>query len=188
MKSKLSMIMVFAIVLMLGCSKKEIEDATDETIVASAGTADITLKAGNSTFKLIGSCGWAVAANVKYIGAKHTDNNLRVFSANFSIDELPTKTTTYTLVESNANDKDVTHVSMSITQLTGNKLFSYVSSNTSGKLTLVVDGNKVTANLSGITLQPTILTDIQKLMYTSENVGDFANAGALSGTLTLYRK
>jgi hypothetical protein len=161
-----------------GCSK----DETTTPVTPTAGTADITLTAGGQQFKVKGPCGWASAGGTNYIGANQESNNLRTFSAFFNIKTPPSTTTTYVLVD-DALDTDPTHIAMSISELSGSKLTEWSSGDTSGKLTLVVSGNKITANLSGITLQPTTNAGF----YTSGNVGDFANPGVLTGTLTFYK-
>lgn len=148
-----------------------------------AGEAKITLTAGGQEFKVFGPCGWATALGTHYIGANQSDNNLRTFSSYFNISELPSSTTTYTLVE-DSSDTDPTHITMNITEISGSKLTEWSSKNTSGKLILVVEGSKITANLAGITLYP----QTNSGAFTNGNVGAFANNGILTGTLTFYKK
>jgi hypothetical protein len=148
----------------------------------TTGTADITLTAGGQEFKVKGPCGWASAGGNNYIGANQESNNLRTFSAFFNIPTPPSATTTYILVD-DALDTDPTHITMSISEISGSKLTEWSAGNTSGKLTLVVSGNKITANLSGITLQPATSAGA----FTLGNVGAFANPGVLTGTLTFYK-
>lgn len=160
------------------CQKDE-EMPGDDEGSAGGGKAAITLTAGGEQYKIEGPCGWASALGTKYIGANDAANNLKTFSAFFNIDNPPAKTTTYTLV-GDVNDEDPTHIRMNITEIRGSSLFEYTSTNTSGKLTLVVSGNKVTADLSGITLKPT--TD-ENPIFPSLNTGAFSKTGTLSGTL-----
>jgi hypothetical protein len=176
----LTQIFIILIVLYAAMACGKTETATPAT--PTAGTADITLTAGGQEFKIKGPCGWASAGGTNYIGANHTDNNLRTFSAFFNIATLPSTTTTYILVD-DALNTDPTHITMSISEISGSKLTEWSAGNTSGKLTLVVSGNKITANLSGITLQPATSAGA----FTLGNVGAFANPGVLTGTLTFYK-
>lgn len=149
------------------------------------GIADITLAAGGQEFKVNGPCGWASAAGVKYIGANQSGNNLKAFSTYFNIQDLPSQTTSYVLVE-DVQDTNPNHITMNLTEIipgTPATLKEWSSINTSGNLTLVVEGNKVTANLSGIVLK----AGTGAVGYNNGNVGAFANNGTLSGTLTFYK-
>jgi hypothetical protein len=170
----LHMMMTFSLEL---CQKDE-EIANDDES-AGAGKANIILTAGGEQYKINGPCGWASALGTKYIGANDAGNNLKTFSAFFNIDNPPAKTTTYTLVD-DVNDEDPTHIRMNITEIRGSSLFEYTSTNTSGKLTLVVSGNKVTADLSGIILKP---STGENPIFPSLNTGAFSKTGTLSGTL-----
>ncbi len=180
MKTKITSILMITLlgILSLSCSK----DDDNASPTNAVGSADITLTAGGQPFKVTGPCGWAVAGGANYIGATHAENSQRTFAAFFNITTLPTVTTTYTLVES-VVDTDPSHITMNITQIAGSTLTEWSSKNTSGTLTLVVDGNKITANLAGITLYPQTSSGA----FTNGNVGAFANNGTLSGTLTFYR-
>ncbi|MES2748498.1 MAG: hypothetical protein V4648_08960 [Bacteroidota bacterium] len=147
------------------------------------GSADITLTAGGQQFKVVGPCGWAVAGGANYIGANHNTNSQRVFSSYFNISTLPTVTTTYTLKEYDVNDNNPTHITMNMSEIAGSTLTEWSSKDSSGTLTLVVNGNTVTANLAGITLYPQTSGGV----FTNGNTGAFANNGTMSGTLTFYR-
>lgn len=156
------------------CSK---DDNAPPYYAAPAGLADITLTTTEGTeYKLNGPCGWAYAAGVGYIGANQSDNSLKAFSADTNLTTLPTVTTTYTLTD-DILDEDPTKITMHITEFNGGSSFtswdSYVGS---GTLTLVVTGNKVTADLSGISLHA-----------ADNNEAPYNFNGTLSGTLTFYR-
>ncbi|MCY1373334.1 hypothetical protein D9M69_606020 [compost metagenome] len=71
---------------------------------------------------------------------------------------------------------------MNITEIKSGGMFEYTSTNTSGKLTLVVSGKKITVNLDGIILKPTT----ESMIYKSLNTGAFSQPGTLSGTLEFY--
>lgn len=179
-------IFTYAVIAFFGLLTVSCDSGNDDTAlipIPAAGSADITLTAGGQQFKVIGPCGWAVAGGANYIGANHQGNNLKTFAAFFNISQLPTVTTTYTLVE-DETDTNPTHITMNISEISGSTLTGWNSKNTSGSLTLVVNGNTVTANLSGITLYP----ETNHGFYTNGNTGAFANNGALSGTLTFYRE
>ena len=170
--------------LMMSCKKDEKKPGSPTPPpVAEEGQADITLTMpAGEVYQLNGPCGWASAAGTNYIGANHASNNLKTFSSYFNISELPAQTTSYTLVE-DGTDTDPTHITMNITEINGDTLTAWHSKTTSGTLTLVVNGNVVTANLAGITLYP----ETNPGFFTSGNVGAFSNNGALSGTLTFYK-
>ncbi len=186
---------IFSITLILTASacKKKSETTTTPTPSSTTTTttgapvqvsaATITVTSGAQTTTITGSCGWASAGGVHYIGAHDQNKNLRIFDATFNIENPPAQTTTYTLVAYNVNDTDPTHVSMSISEQIGNGLLEWDSSNSSGTITLVVTGNKVTVDLSGITLP----AQTNSGFFTNLNTGDYANAGVLSGSLTFYK-
>lgn len=187
-------ILLLAVVL-LACKKKDKDQQNDPTPLSTTtggsttggpvqtSVATITVTSGTKTTTLSGPCGWAVAGGVKYIGANDQANNKRVMEASFNIQDLPAQTTTYTLVAYDVNDTDPAHVSMSFTEISGNSLLQWSSGSTSGNLTLVVTGNKVTVDLSGITLK----AQTNSGFYTNLNTGEYANPGVLSGTLTFYK-
>lgn len=183
-------------IVLLACKKKDKDQQKDPTPLTTTTTggsttsgpvqtsvATITVTSGTKTTVLSGPCGWAVAGGVKYIGANDQVNTKRVMEASFNIPDLPAQTTTYTLVAYDVNDTDPTHVSMSFTEIIGNGLLEWTSVSTSGNLTLVVSGNKVTVNLSGISLK----AQTNSGFYTNLNTGEYANPGLLSGTLTFYK-
>jgi hypothetical protein len=170
--------------MLMSCKKDEKKPVSSTTPpVTEEGSADITLTMPTGeVYQLNGPCGWATAAGTNYIGANHSSNNLRTFSAFFNISELPSQTTSYTLVE-DGSDTDPTHITMNITEINGDTLTEWHSQTTSGTLTMVVTGNEINVNLSGITLYP----QTNPGFFTSGNVGAFANSGALTGTLTFYK-
>jgi hypothetical protein len=170
--------------LLISCKKDEKKPTSaTPTPTTEEGHADIALTMPNGeVFQLNGPCGWAVAGGVNYIGANHSSNNLRAFSTNFNITELPSQTTSYILVD-DESDTDPTHITMSITEINGDTLTSWSSKTTSGTLTMVVNGNKITVNLAGISLYP----QTNSGFFINGNVGAFANDGALTGTLTFYK-
>lgn len=160
--------------VLMACKKDDKKPATT-TPAAQEGQADITLTLTNGQlFQLNGPCGWATSMGVNYIGANHAANNLKVFEATFNLTELPSQTTTYTLVD-NQFDEDPTHIWMTLTEIMGSSYVEWTSHDASGTLTLVVDGNHVTANLNGITLE------------AGSNAAPYNASGVLSGTLSLYK-
>lgn len=182
--------LLFVVSAFITCSNNDEGSGNnnDNNNPAEEGVANITLTAGNEQYKINGSCGWAVAMDSHYIGANDADNNLKTFSSFFNISELPSQTTTYTLVKApewDEEDNDPTHIWMNITEIRGgNGLFEYTSDDASGTLTLVVTGNKVTVDLNGIVLQP---NPGDNPIFENLNVGAFSNSGTLSGSLEFYR-
>jgi len=161
----------------LACKKDDKKPGGSSTApVTQEGHAEITLNLTNGeVFQLSGPCGWATAAGVHYIGASHSTNNLRAFETLFNLEELPDQTTTFTLVDDQF-DEDPTHIYMNITEIIGSTWVEWTSHDASGQLTLVVNGNTVTADLSGINLEA-----------GSTNAAPLNANGNLSGTLTLYK-
>lgn len=175
---KTTLLVAFISIFTISCSK---DDDDNSSTTSGEGVANITLTAGGQEFKINGPCGWATFGGTKYIGANDANNSQRAFSTYFNTD-LPTATTTYTLVEDSL-DENPTHITMNITEIVGSKLTSWNSTDASGTLTIVVSGNKYTVDLSGIVLAPNTSTS----GFENGNVGAFANNGTLSGTLTFYK-
>lgn len=180
--------LAFVTALSFSCKKEDANptNGTSGTVTNPEGVADITLTAGGQEFKLNGPAGWASAGGTKYIGANQNGNNLKTFAAYFNIDELPSVTTSYTLV-ADALDTDPNHITMHLVEITPGTpatLTEWNSDTTSGTLTLVVEGKKVTANLSGITLKAGQGT----VGYTNGNTGAFSNDGNLTGTIVFYKE
>jgi len=171
------LILAVAIIgLFTGCSKDD-NNNNVPAYVAPQGIADITLTTtGGEEFKLNGPCGWAYAAGVGYIGANQTGDNLKTFSVDTNLTALPATTTTYTITD-DVLDEDPTKITMHLVKFNGGSSFTsfdgYVGS---GTLTLVVEGNKVTADLSGIDLEADAANPVP---YTQD--------GTLSGTLKFYK-
>lgn len=182
--------LLFAVSAFIACSNNDEGSSNNDdnnNPPTEAGVANITLTAGGEQYKITGPCGWAVAMDQHYIGANDANNNLKTFSSFFNITELPSQTTTYTLVKSpewDEEDNDPTHIWMNITEIRNGGLFEYSSDNNSGTITLVVTGNKVTVDLAGIVLQP---YDGSSPIYDNLNIGAFSNPGTLSGTLEFYK-
>ncbi len=190
---KITIIFISAFVVFASCKKKtpseqgEVPAATATTSTTTSVTpvsvASITLTSGSKTMVISGSCGWSLAGGVNYIGANDQTKTLRVFEASFNIQTLPSQTTTYTLVAYNSIDTNPAHVSMSFSEQISGGLFDWDSSNSSGTMTIVVSGNKYSVNLAGISLS----AQTNSGFYTNLNVGEYANAGMLTGTLVFYK-
>lgn len=170
------LILAVAIIGMFANCDKSDDNATP-IYVAPAGVADVTLTTtGGEEFKLSGPCGWAYAGGVGYIGANQTGDNLKTFSVDTNLTALPATTTTYTITD-DALDEDPTKITMHFVKFNGGSSFTsfdgYVGS---GTLTLVVEGNKVTADLSGIDLEA-----------ADGNPAPYNLDGSLTGTLTCYK-
>lgn len=181
-------LLVFVATGLIACSNSDDSNGNgpDDQNPAQQGTANIILTAGGEQYKITGPCGWAEAMDTHFIGANDGSNNLKTFSSFFNLESLPSQTTTYTLVKSpdwDEEDHDPTHVWMNITEIRNGGLLEYNSDNASGTLTMVVEGNKITVDLSGIVLQPSEGSPI----YENLNVGAFSNPGTLSGTLEFYK-
>lgn len=154
---------------LLSCKKDKIEDS-------QPGTADVTITMGSQQMHVKGPCGWASAAGVNYIGANHETNNLRVFGISFNIENPPTATTTYTLVDDQL-DESPAHVTAYFTEVQGSTFIEWTSFDGSGNVTLQVSGKKITVNLDGIVFEP-----------HNGNAAPYNANGTLSGSLTFYRE
>ena len=178
--------LILTIACSLSCKNKNTTSTPTPTPAAiPPGIADVTVTSGSATTKLNGPCGWAAGVNSNFIGANDNALIKRILSINFNIPNLPSQTTTYKLVASSDNDGTTANiVSMSFTEISGNSnLLSWDSISTSGNVTLVVSGNKVTVNLAGITLK----SQTNSGFFTNLNVGELAKPGVLSGTLIFYK-
>jgi hypothetical protein len=175
--------------LFSSCKKKgtnTVQTTTQSSNVSPSNptpVANVIVTAGGQNFTLNGACGWAVAGGVHYIGAQDATVGTRALEIDFNVDELPTQTTTYTIVQNDYTNTNPTEVSISIAEITGNTLTSWKSSATSGTLTVVVTGNKISIDLSAIVLDP----EQPSSFYTNGNVGAFSQSGIMSGTLTFYK-
>ncbi len=176
------LVLFFAVLAIIAaCNKNDAAPNNTPTPAQEESGSNITLTAGGQEFKIIGPCGWASAGGTHYIGSNHSENNMRTFATYFNIENPPTQTTTYTLVE-DVLDTDPTHITMNIAEISNNTLIEWFSTTTSGTVTLVVEGNKITVDLTGIVLNP----QTNSGFFTNGNVGAFANPGTLSGTLVFY--
>lgn len=165
-----------AMIGMFACSKDD-DNNPAPFYQAPSGVADITLTTtSGAEFKLNGPCGWAYAAGVGYIGANQENDALKTFSIDTNLAELPTTTTTYTITD-DALDEDPTKVTMHLVQFNGGGGFtSFDGYSASGTVEFVVNGNEVTVDLSGISLEA-----------DESNVAPYNQNGILSGTLKCYR-
>jgi hypothetical protein len=195
---KISAIILLVLVLstsLIACKKKK-ENTTTTTSSGGGSTtsaptpttgvsvANITVTTGSVTTTLTGPCGWAVAGGVNYIGANDQTLTQRAFAINFNIPNPPSQTTTYSIVASASNNGTSANiVDMSFAEIAGNSSLAWNSTNSSGSVTLVVSGNKVTVNLAGITLT----AQTNSGFFTNLNVGELAKPGVLSGTLVFYK-
>lgn len=196
---KITTFLILAVLLstsLVACKKKK-ENTTTTPANTSGGSttsaptpttgvsiANITVTTGSVTTTLTGPCGWAVAGGVNYIGANDQTLTQRVCAINFNIPNPPSQTTTYSIVASASNNGTSANiVDMSFAEIAGNNLLEWSSTNTSGSVTLVVSGNKVTVNLAGITLK----AQTSSGFFTNLNVGELAKPGVLSGTLVFYK-
>jgi len=207
MKKYLIFVTTVAISLLSArCSDKK--SATEELGFKNTydGTINATLTAGGKEFKVIGACGTLEAGygdkKVKQIAGNHGEVPTRAMTISFVNNELPTKTTKYTIVKAKkmgeAPDADATHVTIWIGEII-NKYengqivsitnTSWTSDNNSGQITINVTGNKITANLQGITLKPRTAADnpFPSKLDVLGNTGAFANAGKLSGTIEISK-
>ncbi len=196
---KISTIIVLVVLIstsLLACKKKNENTTTTSTGTGSGSTtsaptptnppsvANITVTSGTVTTTITGPCGWAVAGGVNYIGANDQVLTQRAFAINFNVPNPPSQTTTYSIVASASNNGTSANiVDMSFAEIAGNSSLAWNSTNNSGSVALTVSGNKVTVNLSGITLT----AQTNSGFFTNLNVGELAKPGVMSGTLVFYK-
>ncbi|QEC44583.1 hypothetical protein [Pseudobacter ginsenosidimutans] len=194
-------------VLVVYSSGKKIEPAEPHISNTYDGTVNATLTAGGKEFKVTGSCGTLEAGfgdkKVKKIAGNHKEVPTRAINITFLDNQLPTKTTKYTIVKARkigeARDTDPSHVTIWIGEIINKyeagKIVSttntsWYSSNNSGQITINVNGNKITASLDGIVLKPRTAADnpIPSKLDVLGNTGAFASDGKLSGTIDIAKK
>ncbi|MET6996276.1 hypothetical protein [Chitinophaga defluvii] len=170
------------------------------------GTINATLTAGGKEFKVVGACGTLEAGygdkKIKKIAGNHGAVPTRAMTISFVNNELPAKTTKYTIVKAKkigeAPDPDPTHVTIWVGeiinkyengQIVSTTNTSWTSDNNSGQITINVNGNKMTVNLEGITLKPRTAADnpFPSKLDVLGNTGAFASNGKLSGTIDISK-
>ncbi len=187
MKTLKNTFAILLAILILSCSKDK-ETTTPDQNTIPAGTADIKITAGQVNKTIVGTCGWSNVQGVNFVAAKDNNNSTRILNIDFNIPAPPSETTTYIIKSASDNSTDPKHVKMSFTEIVGNTLFIW-NSNTdlslflNKQLKVVVEGNKVSIDLNGITLKAQ--TDAG--LFTNGNVGEFAKVGELTGTLIFYK-
>lgn len=165
-----------AVIGMFTACDKDDDNNAGGSNTPPAGVANITLTTtGGAEFKLNGPCGWAFAGGVGYIGANQEGDALKTFSVDTNLTALPTETTTYTITD-DVLDEAPNKITMHFTQFSGSSFTSYDGFVGSGTLTLVVNGNEITADLSGIDLEA-----------ETGNPAPYNVDGTLSGALKFYR-
>ena len=170
-------LLLFAAIIGMFTACDKGDDNVQNFYQAPSGTADITLTTtpGGTEFKLNGPCGWAYAAGVGYVGANQLNDSSKAFSIDTNLTELPTETTTFTITN-DIFDEDPLKVSIHFIDFEDSGYTSFDGFIGSGTVTFVVEGNKVTVNLAGVTLRA---DDANDAPYNQD--------GALTGTLTFYR-
>lgn len=175
MKNKIKLILPILIVL-IACTKKDDNKKTTNSNGNPAGIAKLVLKYETDSIVLNGSCGWASAGGVKYIGCKDDNNSLRVVDITFNIDELPNSNTTYNIKATDFSDTLKSNVNLNFTEMIGGTFVEWNSNDNSGNITLVIEGKKVTANLVNI-----------KLSAGTDNAVKYNKEGTLNGNIVFYK-
>ena len=91
---------------------------------------------------------------------------------------MPSATSSYTIVKSNIEDKDDSHVSISYADMRSTSTMIWESDDKTGKLDFVVNGNEIKCTFSNLTLQPS-------MMY---NKGEQDGTATISGNLIIFSK
>lgn len=148
------------------------------------GLGNIKIKSGTATTEITGESVWETIIDESFLFLSDQTNTNRGLIISFNVSHPPTRTTTYKIVE-NASEEDPNQIDIVFSEYktVNNKisLLQWSSTDQSGELTLVVNGDKVTANLDGIVLKPRLIST----GFDSLNIGEYAKPGTLYGSFYL---
>ncbi len=153
----------------------EIKSSTAEQ--GKAGKGKISLQCNGKTFEINGVCGAVTSMGTLTITVPDDSFPAKAFMINFTNDKMPSATSSYSIVQSNIDDKDDSHVSLSYADMRSTSTMIWESDNKTGKLDFVVNGNEIKCSFSNLTLQP-------NMMY---NKGELNSNATISGELTIYK-
>lgn len=185
-----SIIIIFASILFfIACKSKtdttattSVQENMDEIKSTTAtqgkeGRGKITLQCNGNTYEINGICGAVNSMGTLTIAVPDDSFPAKTFTINFTTDKMPEATTSYTIVGSVYDDKDVNHVSIGYNDMRQAKPMIWEGDNKTGKLDFVVNGNEIKCSFTNLKLQPS-------MMY---NKDDVAAPATISGDLTIYK-
>jgi hypothetical protein len=153
----------------------EIKSSTAEQ--GKAGKGKIILQCNGKTYEINGVCGAVTSMGSLTIAVPDDSFPAKTFMINFTTDKLPETSSSYSIVKSNIDDKDASHVSLSYADMRSTSTMIWESDDKTGKLDFTVNGNEIKCSFSNLTLQPS-------MMY---NKGELNTAATLSGELIIYK-
>lgn len=183
---KKSFILLFLMVLLNSCSTSSDDDLTEIPLLADKNLTEnvVQVKSGSAITKIDGDCTWETIIEDSFIFLTDKTITNRALIISLNLSEMPTETTTYTIV-GDPYDEDPLHIDLTfseyITQNNKTKLLQWNSTNESGEVTFVVDNDKISVNFNDIVLAPRL----ESIGFESLNVGEYAKPGVLSGNITL---
>lgn len=120
MKALKTILAITVLALTISCGGENKETPSPEPPAATAGVANITLKAGTATKTIVGTCGWAKALGNNYVAGNDANKPTRILNIDFNVDGPPSQTTKYKIVSSADNvDKKPTDVVISFAEIDG---------------------------------------------------------------------
>jgi hypothetical protein len=174
---KKNTITMYALLMLLVVTNSSCKKGGDSDPNGKVGNGTATLVVSNSastTYTINGSCTFNDFTSSINIVDATTGTNICSVLLN---EALPATTKTYTLVKSDINDENVNHATMDFSLITNSSITDWSSDNSSGTVTLNVNGNAINCTFNNIVLQPSAFY----------NTGELANPGRCTATLTVYR-
>ncbi|HUM53426.1 MAG TPA: hypothetical protein PK431_16505 [Chitinophagales bacterium] len=153
----------------------EIKSSTAEQ--GKAGKGKVALICNGKTFEINGVCGAVTSMGSLTIAVPDDSFPVKTFTINFTNDKMPSVTSSYTIVKSNIDDKDASHISLSYADMRSSSTMIWESDNKTGNLDFTIIGNEIKCSFSNLTLQP---NDFY-------NKGELNAKATISGELTLYK-
>jgi hypothetical protein len=153
----------------------EIKSSTAEQ--GKAGKGKITLQCNGKTFEINGVCGAVTSMGTLTIAVPDDSFPAKTFTINFTTEKMPSATSSYTIVKSNFDDKDASHVSISYADMRSTSTMIWESDDKTGKLDFVVNGNEIKCSFSNLTLQASEFY----------NKGELNAKAMISGDLIIYK-
>lgn len=171
--------------LFLSCNNSKSKSTTVEdviqkakettAVVAKEGRGNISLQCSGKTYEINGVCGALTSMGSVSIVVKDDSTKLKVFTIDFSTDQLPTSSSSYKIIK-NADDKDAHYVSIGYNDMRQPQMI-WESDNATGKLDFTVNGDEIKCSFSNLKLQANEFF----------NKGELNNPAIVSGELTLYK-
>jgi hypothetical protein len=154
--------------------QKNMEDISSSVSVeAKEGQGKITLQCNGNTYEIKGVCGAVSAMGSLDVVVKDDTTPVKVFTVSMKTNELPASSTVYSIVKSNLDDKDLSHIVIDFTDMRTEAPMTWASDNSSGKLKFEVTGNQIKCSFTDIALQPNSFYNKEAQNKTASVSGEF---------------